>query len=109
MSAKLFLLLREFITAFKYSLLSPGLSVTQNILSTGSSFVMANGFSPEKRSLFICIRFSSKIIFVPILPIGFVLDSKPKKDSSLILIIFTPLIICELNTAITPFISLYLL
>lgn len=108
MNAKLILSLRAFISAFKYSLLSPGLSVTQNILSTGSS-VITDGFSPKKYSLFICVKFSSKIMFTPILPIGFVLDPNPLKDSSLILNKFAPLIICELNTAKTPFISLYLL
>lgn len=96
------------ITAFKYSLLSPGLSVTLNILLTGR-LVMHDGFSPEKSSLFIFINFLSKIILTPILPIGFVLDPNPPKDSSLILNKFAPLIICELNTAKMPFNSLYLL
>lgn len=108
MNAKLYPLLRASITAFKYSLLSPGLSVTQNILSTGR-LVIHNGFSPEKSSLFICISFSSKKILIPILPIGFVLDPNPLKNASLILNKFAPLIICELNTTKIPFNSLYLL
>lgn len=96
------------ITAFTYSLLSPGLSVTINILSTGRLIIL-DGFSPEKNLLFISISLSSKRMLTPILPIGFVLDPNPQKDSSLILTRFAPLIICELNTIKIPFISLYLL